>query len=131
MPKESPNAFFASIMSGIKSTLEWKHPSGAVAVNLEHDGGATSSPRGRAAFHVVELTGRVTSPAASSLFYLAQPLKGLISNLKPRKPEIAPPPADVFAGGVSEAVVDNFTPFLDNSQEDGQFVASTQKRIKL
>lgn len=42
MPRDSPNAFFASIMSGVKSTFEWRHPSGVGSVQVEHDGGKRS-----------------------------------------------------------------------------------------
>ena len=132
MPKESSHTFFASIMSGIKSTFEWKPASGAVSLQLDHDGGATSSPRGRAKFHVVELVGKVNAPAASSLFYLAHPLKSLIGSLRKKSSVQAPVfSSDMTDGSTSEEGTENFLPPEDEVSNAGQFIASTQQRIKL
>ena len=130
MPKESPNTFFASVMSGIKSTFEWKPASGAGSLQLEHDGGATSSARGRAKYHVVEVIGKVNAPAASSLFYLAHPLKSLIGSLRKKPVQTSVFSSDMVDG---ESTSENVSESFENveTSTSGQFVASTQQRIKL
>lgn len=132
MPKESPNAFFASIMSGIKSTFEWKPSSGTGSLQLEYDAGATSSPRGRAKFHVVEMVGKVNYPVASSLFYIANPLKGLIGCLR-KKPVVVSTivPSEGTVGLVSDTGIQSVESSGTVADTTGQFVASTQQRIKL
>lgn len=87
--------------------------------------GATSSPRGRALYHVVEVTGKVTSPAVSSLYYLAQPLKRLFTGRRK-------PPVNEFSEfDQSEASTVSDGSNNESFEGEGRFVGSTQHKIKL